>query len=779
MTRVAVLPTATICLSWFSTLQAQDLVQHDPAGRASCDDTTVHSTIVSATSQAVATEVLQVATPTSPNQIPGHNTYQIILHLTGNARNIYTVFGDSRPLVVPPAYQVDAPFGSNLGPVVPALISVEPTAEYDSWLAIQPPDDLTRRLEISSVGIDFISKCDDGGQTKWSQGCSPSSSCSNVYATQDGCTAAGFDWSQGWSSEHGINTDDGAIFIMDPDTGPTSRALVAQLTIPADNQDRIVHLNAQGRSDQSRDWREYCIYVHVGGAQSGQGSHALRNTQHGSNSPPPTPAPPLQHLTACINPTYTVINGERYFGHGALRTNEPRVAVGSTVQLLCDEGSFINGVPPANSAELRCGTNGVFPRIRCLSSDSDGHDVSPQGKQSSSVRVPETSDIETCGRSWKDSGDGRGDFVPQNIQSVLRFNLQTAFPLGSRVAYECKSGNKWCTKACATPGTHTNAYTCASDGQWAPSPACGVCVSVLESCDTEHGIVPPVVPPVTPQSETSTNQCIAPDQNEQLALHLTMQPALQSYVAGARVSVSCAAGYELHTLSDYSPASMLLVCTNEGTFLNGQGVTGFPSCTAVATKPHPQPPTTIKPTPPTALLPNVPTSGGALSCNSFNDFQRIASLITAQCCDEANEHCNNGMPTSCNGGCAAILLPTQIACATFLQNAGAAMRPVYDTINEAAEKCPNACSTFDQFTSYSNQVNDACCGPQCEYLPSWTPGCQSTCTNGVPSVCTATCAQTLLPMYEACEDFMEDSGATLAFVKSSLQEAIATCSSGH
>ena len=84
-----------------------------------------------------------------------HTTYRLVLDLKDNAVNVYSIFGhEGHPLTVPPAYQVAAPFGADVGGVNPALFAAMPTAEFDSWLSVGVigGDDAGN---LGSIGIDF------------------------------------------------------------------------------------------------------------------------------------------------------------------------------------------------------------------------------------------------------------------------------------------------------------------------------------------------------------------------------------------------------------------------------------------------------------------------------------------------------------------------------------------------------------------------------------------------------------------------------------------------
>lgn len=51
--------------------------------------------------------------------------------------DVYAVYGETgHPLRLPAAFQVDAPFGVNVGPVNPAFFPMMPDSEFDSFLTI-------------------------------------------------------------------------------------------------------------------------------------------------------------------------------------------------------------------------------------------------------------------------------------------------------------------------------------------------------------------------------------------------------------------------------------------------------------------------------------------------------------------------------------------------------------------------------------------------------------------------------------------------------------------
>ena len=121
---------------------------------------------------AVTTEVTTITTTGMQN----YNTYQISLVLATEALNVYSIYGDqNRGLVFPPAYQVATPFGTDLGGVSPALVSVSPQAALDSWLSVGiSTGDSAHKL--ASIGIAFsewneqnalLSAPNTGGSVFW------------------------------------------------------------------------------------------------------------------------------------------------------------------------------------------------------------------------------------------------------------------------------------------------------------------------------------------------------------------------------------------------------------------------------------------------------------------------------------------------------------------------------------------------------------------------------------------------------------------------------------
>ena len=54
--------------------------------------------------------------------------------------------------------------------------------------------------------------------------------------------------------------------------------------------------------------------------------------------------------------------------------------------------------------------------------------------------------------------------------------------------------------------------------------------------------------------------------------------------------------------------------------------------------------------------------------------------VTAECCDEPTESCSGGKPSSCNTGCAAVLLP-------FFADCGAALGKAQHSYDDVVAQC--------------------------------------------------------------------------------------------
>ena len=137
----------------------------------------------------------------------GYATYRLNLVLGAEAANCYTIYGDSEvSMAFPGAFQVPAPFGANTGGANPAFFAFNADAEFDSWLTVGPTDGGSQGA-LGTVGTDF----------------------------------------DAWTESAGLVVDDGAVFWMAPDDGPSGTVTVAQLTTAAGTTWTAV-VNAQGRT---------------------------------------------------------------------------------------------------------------------------------------------------------------------------------------------------------------------------------------------------------------------------------------------------------------------------------------------------------------------------------------------------------------------------------------------------------------------------------------------------------------------------------------------------
>ena len=67
----------------------------------------------------------------------GYQTYQVGVTFDGRTTQVYALYGEAgNPLVIPPAFQVPAPFGTDSYPVNPQFFQFNLDAEFDSFLTI-------------------------------------------------------------------------------------------------------------------------------------------------------------------------------------------------------------------------------------------------------------------------------------------------------------------------------------------------------------------------------------------------------------------------------------------------------------------------------------------------------------------------------------------------------------------------------------------------------------------------------------------------------------------
>jgi len=146
-------------------------------------------------------------------------TVQLTYALDATQANVYAMAGTvDLTMSFPPAFQVGAPFGTNLGGVPAAFIAVSAEAEFDSWLTIGATDGSLGSALAASPGL-------------------------------------GLD---AWTASAGFTTNNGAVFMMNPNDGPSGTVVMAQLTVSEATATAGGTASAvlQGRSTAGLDWSE-------------------------------------------------------------------------------------------------------------------------------------------------------------------------------------------------------------------------------------------------------------------------------------------------------------------------------------------------------------------------------------------------------------------------------------------------------------------------------------------------------------------------------------------
>jgi hypothetical protein len=120
----------------------------------------------------VTVSVLSVSTDKA-----GYETFQVSAKFGSRAASVYALYGEpGAPLEIPPAFQVDPPFGSDIGPVNAAFLPLLPDAQFDSWLTIGTDGPALTKGALSSVGLPLeawsedVGFCADNGAVRVSLG---------------------------------------------------------------------------------------------------------------------------------------------------------------------------------------------------------------------------------------------------------------------------------------------------------------------------------------------------------------------------------------------------------------------------------------------------------------------------------------------------------------------------------------------------------------------------------------------------------------------------------
>lgn len=146
--------------------------------------------------------------------INGYTTYRLsLVIINNNIKNIYAIYGTDntreKPLDIPPAYQGNSIFNSNIGGISNELIAINNECNFDSWLTIDITDG-DKDNELGAVGLDFNS----------------------------------------WTINNGIYNTNGAIFLLDPDKLSNSNEYtIAQITVPNDFTYNL-KVNVQGKKKE-------------------------------------------------------------------------------------------------------------------------------------------------------------------------------------------------------------------------------------------------------------------------------------------------------------------------------------------------------------------------------------------------------------------------------------------------------------------------------------------------------------------------------------------------
>lgn len=145
----------------------------------------------------------------------GYTRYRLSVILKEQVENVYVIYGGKGGLetnqavdmIVPPAYNVNGPYSSDIGGINPFFYIYNEELMYDSWLTIGITDGDPHNL-LSTIGIDYSE----------------------------------------WDIDHGLDISDGALFVMDPlvNVIDGNEYVIGQLTL-SDESELNVELNIQGK----------------------------------------------------------------------------------------------------------------------------------------------------------------------------------------------------------------------------------------------------------------------------------------------------------------------------------------------------------------------------------------------------------------------------------------------------------------------------------------------------------------------------------------------------
>lgn len=146
----------------------------------------------------------------------GYTRYRLSVVLKDEVKNVFAIYGgrggsDTDPLmnmIIPPAYNVNGPYSSDIGGINPMFFTYNEDLMYDSWLTIGVTDGDPHN-SLSTIGIDYDE----------------------------------------WNTEHGLDISNGALFVMDPlvNVVDGNEYVVGQLTLSDEIPVNHVELNMQGK----------------------------------------------------------------------------------------------------------------------------------------------------------------------------------------------------------------------------------------------------------------------------------------------------------------------------------------------------------------------------------------------------------------------------------------------------------------------------------------------------------------------------------------------------
>ena len=185
---------------------------------------------------------------------PGYTTYQVSATFDQSVvQDVYALFGEAgATMMIPPGFQVAAPFGSDVGPTNPQFWPIMADSQFDSFLTIGLDGPAMIPGAMSTIGIDFST----------------------------------------WNEMYGINSDNGAVFFMDPQHGATTPTVVfAQITVPTGTR-FTGSISMQGKSKNgAEDWTDLNKGFNERGASS-TSQLVIPPPPPPSRPPPPPPLPP-------------------------------------------------------------------------------------------------------------------------------------------------------------------------------------------------------------------------------------------------------------------------------------------------------------------------------------------------------------------------------------------------------------------------------------------------------------------------------------------------------